>query len=145
MRKDKPTGKEIAEKSKNIKLDKEKTVEKIHEGKKIKFTPAILDHISVEDLEHGQIIGILDNEIKKEGKLPPGKYNLFISKVNDEWQGFVETDNNIGLETSKVTLHRHHWGDYKLKKPTIKFKSVCVRVCLIPSLFYCQLEVEVCS
>ncbi len=145
MRKEKPTGKEISEKSKEIKLDKEKTTEEKFEGKKIKFTPSILEPESMEDLEQGQVIGILDHEIERKGKLPPGKYNIFIAKVNGEWQGYAESNGNIDIEASSVTVKRHHWGDCKHKKPSFKFSRICVTVCIKPVLFFCLVSVTVCS
>jgi len=51
MRKEKPSGKEISEKSKKIKLLKDKSIEAEKKGKKIKFTPVELEKLnSVEEL-----------------------------------------------------------------------------------------------
>jgi len=64
MRKEKPTGKEIAEKSKKIKLKKEEAIEFEKKGKKIKFTPAETPPLnSIEELADGLSMALIWSEI----------------------------------------------------------------------------------
>jgi hypothetical protein len=152
MRKEKPTGKEIKEKSKKSKLDKKDTVEEKKEGKKVKFTPNKLELESMEMLEEGHIVGVLEHEFgEKEGTLPPGKYNIYVAKVNGEWQGFAESDGKIKAEASKVNVKKHHYGDCKVKKPEFEFESICTTVCVVPICLlpwpfpcWCLVEVKTC-
>lgn len=141
----KPTGKEIAEKRKTVKFDEEKAVKEIKEGKEIKFKPAKLKLEKIEDLEEGQIIGELEHEFEeREGKLPPGKYNIYLAKVDEEWVSYAESDGKIKAETKKVKIEKHAWGEHKHEKPKFKFESVCVGVCLVHFLIWCLVSVRVC-
>ena len=141
----KPTGKEIAEKSKHVKFDEEKAVKEIKEGKEIKFKPVKLKLEKIEDLEEGQIIGELEHEFDKtEGKLPPGKYNLYVAKVDGEWTSYAESDGEIKAESKKVKIENHPWGEQKHKKSKFKFESICVSVCIVHFIFWCLVEVTVC-
>ncbi|MCK4239580.1 MAG: hypothetical protein KAX33_10685, partial [Candidatus Lokiarchaeota archaeon] len=105
MRKEKPTGREIAERSKAIKLDKDRFVDAEKKGKKIKFTPTKLPPLkSLDELEEGQVIGVLENELEgDETDLTAGKHNIFIANVNGEWHGFAETGGKITAEAARVS------------------------------------------
>ena len=147
MRKERPSGKEISEKSKKINLLKDKSIEAEKEGKKIKFTPVKLEQLnSVEELEDGQIIGILENELEgDETKLPPGKHNLFLANVEGKWNVYAEANGEIKAEATKVELKKHYWGEQKAEKPKFHSEGWCIGVCIVSCFwFFCLVEVWVC-
>ncbi len=146
MRKEKPTGKEIAEKSKKIKLKKEEAIEFEKKGKKIKFTPAEIPPLnSIEELEDGLIIGALENELEgDETKLPPGKHNIFVAKINGEWQGYAESDGEIKAEAVRVSFKRHYFGDQKAEKPKFHPEGWCVTICILRIWIFCVGEFKFC-
>ncbi len=146
MRKEKPTGKEIAEKSKKIKLKKEEAIESEKKGKKIKFTPAETPPLnSIEEFEDGLIIGALENELEgDETKLPPGKHNIFVAKINGEWQGYAESDGEIKAEAVKVSFTRHYFGDQKAEKPKFHPEGWCVTICILRIWIFCVGEFKFC-
>lgn len=117
MRKEKPNGKEIAEKSKQIKLIKDKSMEAEKNGKKVKFTPAEIPSLkSFEELEDGQVIGVLENDLEgDETKLPKGKHNIFLANVNKEWKVYAEADGEIKAEAIRVSFKRHHIALYNFQ------------------------------
>jgi hypothetical protein len=146
MRKDKPKGKEIVEKRKKVKLDMDRAIEGMKKGKKIKFTPAILPQLnSVEELEDGQVIGVLENEIEgDETGLPIGKHNIFIAKIDGEWQGFAESDGEIVAEIKKIKIEKHHWGEKKKEKPKFKEEGWCLfEICLVSVWIFCLVSIGV--
>lgn len=101
-------GKEIREKAKKMKLDKINTGHGMKNGKSVKFTPAKLNHgMSVTDLEQGQVVGYLENELEgDETNLPPGKYHVYLKKVNGEWKGYAESSGKIAAEALRVTVEK---------------------------------------
>jgi hypothetical protein len=119
-----PTGDEIREKAKKAKLDKGKEAVGEKNGKKSKLTPAQLDDVDrVEDLEDGQFIGELDTEVEGDrAGLPPGKYNMFIAKVEGDWKVYAESDGEIVAEAVNVTERDDDGGD---KKPKFREGSFC--------------------
>ena len=148
MRQQKPTGQEIFKKSKESKLDSDNSFETVREGKKVKFTPVKMPTINtLEDLEEGQSIGLLEYELETE-KLPKGRYNVFIAKVNENWEGYLETDGQIIKEAHKVSIKRHYFGDRKIKKPRFKFIegswTLCFSVCVVRVLIWCIVSVKIC-
>lgn len=148
MRQQKPTGQEIIEKSKERKLDSENSFEAERKGKKVKFTPVEMPTINTfEEIEGGQMIGVLEYDLETE-KLPKGKYNVFIAKVNENWEGYLETGGKIIKEAHKVSIGRHYFGERKVKKPKFKFiegsLTLCFRVCLVRVLFWCIVSVKIC-
>jgi len=146
MRKEKPKGSEIAEKRKKVKLDTERAIEGVKKGKKIKFTPTILPKMnSVEELEDGQVIGVLENEIEgDETDLPIGKHNIFIAKIDGEWKGFAEFNGEVVAEIEKVSIKKHHWGEKKREKPQFKEEGWCLfNICLVYVWIFCLVSVGV--
>jgi len=103
-RKDKPTGEEIANKAKAAKFDSANSTAGEKIGKKVKLTPAKLDHVKSEaELEGGQIIGMLETEAPgDETGLPPGKYNVFAAKVGNDWHVYAESGGKIVVEAVHV-------------------------------------------
>ena len=148
MKQEKPTGQEIAKMSKEVTLDPENSFETEREGKKVKFTPTKMPSIkSIDEVEDGLIIGVFENEIESD-KLPKGKFNVFIAKVKKDWQGYLETDGKIVVETDKVSIKRHYFGDRKIKKPRFKFIEgswrICFRICLVRVLWWCAVSTRIC-
>jgi hypothetical protein len=125
-----PTGKEISEKAKKAKLDRAKEGVGEKDGKKSKLTLAQLDDVnSPEDLEEGQFIGELDTEVPGDrAGLPPGKYNMFIAKVGDEWKVYAESGGEIAAEAVNVTERGDAPDD---EKPKFREGSFCWWVWLI--------------
>ena len=146
MRKEKPSGKEISEKSKKVKLLKDKSIEAEKKGKKIKLIPVELEALnSVEELEDGQIIGILENELEgDETKLPPGKHNLFLANVEGKWNVYAEANSEIKAEATKVELRKHHWGEKKAEKPKFHSEGWCIGICIVSLWIFCLVEVRFC-
>lgn len=148
MRKEKPKGEEIAEKARKIKLDKEKSVQGQKQGKNVKFTQTELPPpTSMEELEEGQIIGVLENEIEgDETDLPVGKHNLFLCNVNGNWKVYAESNGKVTAEAARVKVERHYWGERKVKKPDFNPEGFCIfnfcilgwyGICLISIGFIC--------
>ena len=146
MRKEKPTGKEIAEKAQKIKLDKEKFVHGKKDGKGIKFTGTELPPLnSTEELEEGQVIGVLENEVEgDETGLPPGKYNLFLANVGGNWKVYAESGGEIKKEAARVKVEYHQWGKHKKEKPRFEPEGWCLfNVCLVSVWIFCLVSVGV--
>ena len=146
MRKEKPTGKEIAEKAKKIKLDKEKFVHGKKNGKSVKFTGAELPTLnSEEELEEGQVIGVLENELEgDETGLPPGKYNLFLANVEGNWKVYAESGGEIKKEAARVKVEYHQWGKQKKEMPRFEPEGWCLfNVCLVSVWIFCLVSVGV--
>lgn len=146
MRKEKPTGKEITEKSKKVKLIEKQAADTEIKGKKVKFTPAEIPPLnSLEELEDGQIVGVLENELEgDETKLPSGKHNIFIAKINGEWQAFAESDGEIKAEAAKTSFKRHYFGDHKAEKPKFHSEGWCITFCILRFWIFCIGSATVC-
>jgi hypothetical protein len=107
-RKDKPAGREIADKAQGAKLDRENATLGEKGGKKVKFTPAVFDQLKNEtDLEDGQVIGLLETEAPgDESPLPPGNYNLFLAKIGNSWHVYAESGGTIVAEAVRVSVEK---------------------------------------
>jgi len=108
---DKPkvTGAEVAAQAKRMKLQHERSAHAEMGGKGSRFTPARLDHLhKLEDLEAGQVIGVLDTELAgDETDLPPGKYNVHVRKREDgEWEAVAEADGRVVSRAARVTVRK---------------------------------------
>lgn len=148
MRKEKPTGKEIAEKSKKVKLSKPNSFMGQIKGKRIWFTPSKMPSFdSLDELEEGQIIGVLETELESD-KLPAGKYNIFIDKEKGEWHGYLEAEGNIIAEADEVSVERHYLGDHKVEKPKFEFTegsfTFCFWICLYRIFIWCVARAKIC-
>jgi hypothetical protein len=152
MRKTAPTGKEISEAAKSIRLDNNKTVEGTKNGKKVKFTGVTLPAInSLEEFENGHVIGILENELEgDETKLPPGRHNVHLSCIEGIWRAFAESGGEIRAEAIRVTVEKHHMWEKKGEKPVFKGDGWCIWVCLWPvpipgtPFFWCLWSTWIC-
>ncbi len=107
-RKERPAGREIAEKAKAAKLDRGSATTGEKGGKRITITPAILDQLKNEtELEDGQVIGLLETEAAgDETALAPGTYNLFLAKVGNKWHAYAESGGKIAAEAVRVNLEK---------------------------------------
>ena len=146
MRKDKPTGREIAEKARNIRLDKDNSVRGMKGGKSVEFTGVKLNPLaSMDELEEGQVIGVLETEIEgDETGLPVGKYNMFITKENGDWHIYAESGGEVAGKAIRVSVKRHSWGDKEVDKPRFEEEGWCLfSICLISVWGFCLLEVGV--
>ena len=129
-RKDKPTGKEVAQKAKSAKFLSENSTTVKKGDKRIKATPANLRHVTEQELEQGQIIGQLETELDQQTTgLPPGKYHMWMAKVGDEWQVLAESKGVIVAEGRDVQFEKLPPGR-KPSKPKIEFGSIWIRFCI---------------
>jgi hypothetical protein len=129
-RKDKPSGAEIAQKAKKVKLNAKKTVKAEKNGKTIAFTPvdtaadagsAMNDAVGynlttasftnspastqTDSLASGQVIGQLDTtQAGDETPLDPGVYNIMVAQVNGVWSSYVESNGEIIGEYTDVDV-----------------------------------------
>ncbi len=105
-RKEKPTGKEIADKAKAAKLDNANATVGEKGAKKIKLTPADLSQVkSQAEFEDGQVLGVLETEATgDETPLSPGKYNLCLAKVGNDWHIYAESGGNVAAEALRVRV-----------------------------------------
>jgi hypothetical protein len=100
-----PTGTDISHKAAAGRLDAASSVTGVTRGKNVTLTPAHLDHVtSMQDLEQGQFVGVLNAEIagSKSG-LPAGQHNLFLAKVGDDWHVYAESAGTVVAEAASVT------------------------------------------
>lgn len=129
-RKDKPTGKEVAQKAKSAKFHPENSTTVKKGGKQIKATPANLRHVTEQELEQGQVIGLLETELdEKTTGLPPGKYHMWMAKVEDQWQVLAESGGTVVAEGSDVQFEKLPPGR-KPGKPKIEFGSIWIQFCI---------------
>lgn len=119
-RRDKPSGREIAQKAKAMRLDRKKSVSGKKNGKVVAFTGADLsklvpkgkhdeatDIAALNSMAEGQVIGLLENELEgDETNLPAGTFDLLIANVNDEWKCYAERDGEIVAEAVKASVER---------------------------------------
>lgn len=119
-RRDKPSGREIAQKAKAMRLDRKRSVRGQKNGKAATFTGADLSDLVAKDkdpsaaviafvdsLADGQALGLLETELEgEESNLPAGKFNLLIANVNDEWKGYAEAEGEIVAEAFRVSVEQ---------------------------------------
>ncbi|GAG56185.1 unnamed protein product [marine sediment metagenome] len=92
-----------------------------------------------------KIIDLLENELEgDETKLPPGKHNIFVAKINGEWQGYAESDGEIKAEAVRVSFKRHYFGDQKAEKPKFHPEGWCVTICILRIWIFCVGEFKFC-
>ena len=134
-RKEKPTGREIAEMATKMVREDGKVVQGLAGGKTVRFVGAKLDHLKKEeDVEAGAVIGVLENEaLGDESGLPPGRYNLFAAKVNDKWEVYAESGGEVKGKAARVTATRHTQEDKAPLKGTFHEKGWCFYICIIPN------------
>jgi len=109
-KKPKIDGQEVAARARQIRLDDQRTGRAEMAGKASRFIPARLDHLhEVEDLEKGEVIGILDTELAgDETDLPPGRYSVYLRKGDDgSWEAVAEADGRIVSKAARVTVRTH--------------------------------------
>ena len=100
-----PAGAEIAARAKGARLDRANAGTGEFQGKRIVFTPAMLD--ATADLAAGQMLGVLENEVAgDETGLPAGRYNVFAAQLADGWHVYAESNGQIVKEALRVTVAR---------------------------------------
>lgn len=111
-RKEKPTGQEIAKKAKKAKLEPKRALQAKRYGKRVKFTPANLDHVAkINELDDGVILGELETELEKEETgIPPGKHNLLLAGLETGWQIYAESGGEIIGKAAQVRLELYPQG-----------------------------------
>jgi hypothetical protein len=99
-----PTGADISKNAAAAGLDTANKATGVTQGKTVSFTPANLGHVkSMQDLESGQFVGVLQAEIAGDRSgLPPGQYNLFLAKVGNDWHVYAESGSNVVAEAASV-------------------------------------------
>jgi hypothetical protein len=129
-RKDKPRGKEIAEKAKSAKFLSEHSTTVKKDGKQITATPVNLRHVTEQELEQGQIIGLLETELDEQTTgLPPGAYHMFMAKISDQWHVLAESGGTLVAEGRDVQVEKLPRGQ-KAPKPKLEFGSLWIRFCI---------------
>lgn len=128
--KEKPNGNEIARKAKTAKFFSEHSTTVKKDGKQIKATPADLRHITEQELEQGQVIGLLETELDEQVTgLPPGTYHQFMAKIGEQWHVLAESGGTIVAEGRDVKAEKLPKGQ-KPPKPKLEFGSLWIRFCI---------------
>lgn len=102
------------------------------DGKSIVFTPADTRRVvQEEDYEKGQVIGVLENQLEgDETGLPPGRHNLFLCKVKEEWCVFAESGGKIVGQALRVEVTKHRIGEHRGRAATFNPNGWCLCQCL---------------
>lgn len=102
-RREAPSGREIAAKARSVKLDPARGGVHEFKGHQIRFTPAdMAAGGTLTQLEQGVVVGTFESDVTGEkDAVAPGKYDLFLSKVNGEWVVSVESTGQVA-RTLKV-------------------------------------------
>jgi hypothetical protein len=139
MRKDDPSGREIAEKAKQIKFDNRKDIVGEKNGKTMHFLGADLSHVkSLDELEDGQVIGVMDTALAgDETTLPAGKHNLFLSKVGGEWRIHAESNGEIVAQAVRVSVAEHAVSTRRVSNPHFSQQGWCLIDICILSIWGC--------
>jgi hypothetical protein len=132
-RKEKPTGAEIAEKAKGMKLDKDKSCQAQRRGKDLRFTMADLSQVTSEaDLERGVVVGQLVSEFDgDETDLKAGTYSLFVAKVGDKWEMYAESGGQVKAAAKRVRFDKIKPGEHPDMKPEFHNEGWCIFIPLI--------------
>lgn len=146
MRTTKPSGREVAEKARGVRLDKNRSFSGVKNGKNVKFTPANIDHIkTLEEFEEGQVVGVLENDLEgDESNLPVGKYNVFLANVNGEWHAYAESGGNVAAEAARVEVSQYKIGEGKSTRSTFNPNGWCCCWCLLSWWGRCYLWACIC-
>jgi len=145
MRKEKPSGREIADMAKKTRTRTDVVLGK-KDGKNVKFTPAELEHLKdLDEFEDGQVIGILENELEgDETNLPQGKHNVFLSKVDGNWKAYAEAGGEISTEAARVEVSYHRLDERRSSQGKFHPEGWCFTICLIPFFWKCILSARIC-
>ncbi len=122
--------KEIKLKAQTLKLDETRTTIGEKDGKRVKIIPANLDHVkTVEDLERGQIIGVVENEIEgDETGLPKGSHMVYVKKVDGQLKAFAECSGKITVEAASVKIEEKEKSKIKNHKPIFNPEGWCASI-----------------
>jgi len=135
-RDDHPTGLEIAQQAKQLRLDQSKGVSatRAKDNLHVRFTPALFDPPKKKDeVEQGVVLGEGDVTLGRlQTDLRPGKYHPFLAKVGDSWNGYAEFNGDIARHASRVTVREESAPrDISDNVPKIEFGSICLKFCII--------------
>src|SRR5213075_3178829 len=93
-----PSGTEIADEAGKANFEKNRAIEKKY-GKGtdvVRFVPAHIGGLKMEDYARGAVVGILDIDRKGDQTgLPAGKYHVFVKQIKGDWDAFYEKDGHI--------------------------------------------------
>ena len=104
-----PTGAEIAAAARAATLDAANAGRAMLYGQRFVFTPARVSGSSAA--ESGAYLGVLENGAAgDETGLPPGKYNIFVAKVNTVWKAYAESDGRIVREAIRASASSANAG-----------------------------------
>lgn len=125
MRKEEPTGKEIAQKRKIAKLEQGLAIHAKKYGKVAKFTPADLHHIkNIDELDQGVVLGEFETELDRvDTNLPPGKYTLFLAGLENGWKLYAESNGEIVDKAAKVKVELYPQGSRLSDESHMEFES----------------------
>jgi hypothetical protein len=93
------------------------------------FTPADLSQLkSLDDLKAGQVVGQLENDAAgDETGLPPGKYNLYVARVDGRWRAYAESGGQIVKEAARADVQSSGQAPTG-KKPQFRAQGWCFTV-----------------
>jgi hypothetical protein len=144
VRNEAPSGSEIADKAARIKLDNRKDINGEKNGKKVRFRGADLSQVkSLDELEAGQVFGVLETELTgEETTLPAGKHNLFVSKVEGQWRVYAEAGGQIVAVAARVSVTEHTPSSREAIRPRFSPEGWCLfEICLIEFWGFCILRI----
>lgn len=145
MRTEAPSGSEIAQKARSIRFDSRKDIRAEQNGKKIHFRGADLSHVkSLDELESGQVIGVLETELAgDETPLPQGTHNMFISRVGGTWRVQAESGGQIVAEAARVSVTEQTVSSRKELRPRFSPEGWClIDFCLIELWGVCLFQLQ---
>jgi hypothetical protein len=129
----------------SIKFDPRKELRGERDGKKIHFRGADLSDVrSPDELEAGQVIGVLETELAgDETTLPPGTHNLFLSNVDGKWRVHAESGGRITGEAARVTIAEHTPLSRAALRPQFSPDGWCLLdICLFEWGGFCLLRIQ---
>jgi hypothetical protein len=108
-----PDPAEVGRKARDAKLDKPNAGEAERAGKRVTFTP-VESEPAEADVAKGVVIGVLETELPRaDFELAPGKYNLYLTKVNDQLKLYAESNGQLTETSARVTYDDANRGRKK--------------------------------
>ena len=141
-----PNGNEIRAKAAAVSLDKARAFSGKIPGGAVSFTPARLDNIkSPDEFEQGFVIGLMESTaVGDETKLPPGKYNIYVSKEGGTWKAYAENNGKVVAEAIRVTVEEHSLWDRASPEGRVNPDGWCIYVCWASLFGWCVLATWIC-
>lgn len=96
-RNDTPTGGEILAKAKGARLSAANVGVHESRGHRVRYTSVDATTLrDIRDLERGAVIGVFDTDVPNAPNgIPPGRYNVFLSRTGGQWLVQVEANGNV--------------------------------------------------